>query len=151
MYLLSFGYEFSAARRIFSPIYKGWAKNIHGHNFKVQITVNRPKLNYTSECPHGMIVNLDSIKRSCYDKLIQYLDGAFIVCKNDAAATSKTQKLMEHPKMFILPEQYPDATLECIAEYIYDYLKDFMTERHNVSLHSVRAYSDENTFAEVLK
>jgi len=52
--------------------YKGKCENVHGHNYKVQITVAGEQL-----CSNGLLVDFVELKRAMRD-VIEYLDHRFI-------------------------------------------------------------------------
>jgi len=97
MYKLSITEEFDAAHQLELP-YKSKCKNVHGHRWKVEVTVGSDKLNES-----GMVVDF-SILKGHVRELIESFDHHFI---ND---------IIKQP------------TSENIAKFFYDDLKDHLAD-----------------------
>ncbi|BBB93062.1 MAG TPA: 6-carboxytetrahydropterin synthase QueD [Methylomusa anaerophila] len=96
MYELTIIAEFEAAHRL--PEYPGKCCRLHGHNWKVEVTIAGTKLN-----KQGMVIDFREFK-SAVGKVIDQLDHYYL---NELEA---------------FQEVYPTA--ENIAKYIYDKLND---------------------------
>ena len=85
--------------------YHGKCENVHGHNYRVQITVQGEQLDTT-----GLLVDFLELKR-LMDEVIEYLDHRFI---NDLA-----------------PFDVLNPSAENIAKYFYDELSKQMRQTLN--------------------
>jgi 6-pyruvoyltetrahydropterin/6-carboxytetrahydropterin synthase len=81
--------------------YKGACENVHGHNFKVRVTIEGERLDET-----GMLVDFLDVKKYMGD-IIARLDHRFL---NDVA-----------------PFDVKNPSAENIAEYFYDELRSGLT------------------------
>jgi 6-pyruvoyltetrahydropterin/6-carboxytetrahydropterin synthase len=81
--------------------YKGACENVHGHNFKIQVTIEGQELDDT-----GMLVDFLDVKQSMRD-VIARLDHRFL---ND-----------------VPPFDVKNPSAENIAEYFYDELTSGLT------------------------
>ena len=88
MFLVTKEFEFAAAH--FLPKYFGKCENLHGHNYKLHVTVAVPKLD-----EEGMAFDFGTLKRIVQREVIDVLDHTLI---NDTI---------------------PVASAECIAEWMW--------------------------------
>jgi 6-pyruvoyltetrahydropterin/6-carboxytetrahydropterin synthase len=95
MYKLCVESEFSAAHRL--PEYPGNCERVHGHNWKVQVTIKSNKLDDL-----GMVIDLMELKKYVDDCLLQF-DHRLL---NDVPPFDRTS-----------------PTSENLARFIFDWLK----------------------------
>jgi 6-pyruvoyltetrahydropterin/6-carboxytetrahydropterin synthase len=112
MYDLTIIAEFEAAHQL--PDYPGKCCRLHGHNWKVEVTVNGKELNHL-----GMVMDFKELKAEV-GKVIDTLDHYYL---NDLP-TFKT----------ILP------TAENIAKYIYDTLANDPVFQKNITVRCVQVW-----------
>jgi 6-pyruvoyltetrahydropterin/6-carboxytetrahydropterin synthase len=98
--------------------YKGACENVHGHNFKVQVTIEGDRLDDT-----GMLVDFLDVKQSMRD-VIARLDHVFL---NDIA-----------------PFDVKNPSAENIAEYFYEELASRLESNPvPVQIREVRVWETE--------
>ena len=98
--------------------YKGACENVHGHNFKVQVTIEGDRLDDT-----GMLVDFLDVKQSMRD-VIARLDHVFL---ND-----------------ISPFDVKNPSAENIAEYFYEELASRLESNPvPVQIREVRVWETE--------
>jgi 6-pyruvoyltetrahydropterin/6-carboxytetrahydropterin synthase len=98
--------------------YKGACENVHGHNFKVQVTIEGDRLDDT-----GMLVDFLDVKQSMRD-VIARLDHVFL---ND-----------------IPPFDVKNPSAENIAEYFYEELASRLASNPvPVQIREVRVWETE--------
>jgi len=98
--------------------YKGACENVHGHNFKVQVTIEGDRLDNT-----GMLVDFLDVKQSMRD-VIARLDHVFL---ND-----------------ISPFDVKNPSAENIAEYFYEELASRLESNPvPVQIREVRVWETE--------
>ncbi|MBK3332218.1 6-carboxytetrahydropterin synthase [Persephonella atlantica] len=93
--------------------------NIHGHSYKVEVTVGSDTLN-----EQEMVIDFYHIKAALKDLIDNKLDHSFIIDKNDPLYPS----FKEHfgfLKLFVV-DFCPTA--EAIAKFIYDFLTEKLDE-----------------------
>ncbi len=93
--------------------------NIHGHSYKVEVTVGSDSLN-----EQEMVIDFYHIKAALKDLIDNQIDHSFIIDKNDPLYSS----FKEHfgfLKLFVV-DFCPTA--EAIAKFIYDFLVDRLKE-----------------------
>ena len=79
----------------FIPGYQGNCKDLHGHTWKVEVTVDNQKLDDI-----GMVVDFKVIKH----RLKEFLTGIDHVCLNDLPHFKKNNPTTEHLARYIFDE-----------------------------------------------
>ncbi|MBI3990964.1 MAG: 6-carboxytetrahydropterin synthase QueD [Candidatus Omnitrophica bacterium] len=90
MYEVTVTSYFSAAHRLRN--YKGKCENLHGHNWKVSVTVSRKKLDNT-----GMVMDFGALKNNLHG-ILSKLDHAFL---NETPYFKKNNPTSENIARFI--------------------------------------------------
>jgi len=101
--------------------YHGKCENVHGHNYKVRITVQGEQLDST-----GLLVDFAEVKRLMGD-VIDYLDHRFI---NDLA-----------------PFDVVNPSAENIAKYFYDRVSGGLSGAGGVQVSEVKIWETETSSA----
>ncbi len=101
--------------------YKGRCENLHGHNWKVRISLSSHELDRT-----GMVVDFTEIKAHA-GEVIRNLDHTYL---NDHA-----------------PFDTVNPTAESIARYIFEEMKKYV--RPGVAVESVEVWESESSCATV--
>ncbi|WP_425061000.1 hypothetical protein SCACP_17670 [Sporomusa carbonis] len=112
MYDLTIIAEFEAAHRL--PDYPGKCCRLHGHNWKVEVTVTGHKLNHL-----GMVMDFKELKAEV-SKVIETLDHYYL---NDIPAFKMT-----------------NPTAENIAKYIYDTLANNPVFQQDIKVRCVQVW-----------
>ena len=120
MYYLTVSDYFSAAHQL--THYQGKCENLHGHNWKVEITVKGQKLNDI-----GLLIDFTDLKKILKAILSQY-DHKFL---NDIPILKGKQ-----------------TSSEIIAQTIFTQLKEQLIPYKNVEIYSVRVYESNNAVCE---
>ena len=118
MYELMIDAQFSAAHQLRS--YKGKCENLHGHNWRVQVTVSSENLNDI-----GLAIDFHELKKMT-GEVLKNLDHSFL---ND---------------VFPFTELNPSS--ENIAKWVYESLRKRVSEK-DVSLSSVTVWESESASA----
>ncbi len=116
MYEIGVTRRFSAAHRLRD--YNGKCENLHGHNYKVELTV------YGDNLTNGMLIDFVLLKQKL-DAIIKNLDHSYI---NEIDPFTKIE---------------PSA--ENIAEYIYNALSVQISDK--VYLSSVKVWESDDNWA----
>lgn len=133
-------FNFESAHALWN--YDGKCKNIHGHTYKLFVTVigspnddpNDPKL--------GMVIDFGDLKMIVKKNIVDVFDHAVILNKN-----APYQGLKETPEMFerfITTDYQP--TCENMVSHFADIIKKELPE--NVELFSIRLYETETSYGE---
>ncbi len=114
MYILSCESNFDAAH--FLTNYEGKCKNIHGHRWKVELSI-------TGDAQNGMVCDFGIIKNDLKN-MCDYFDHTFIVEKNSL----KNELLIMLKEEFVIREVEFRTTAENFAKYFFDEL----SKKYNV-------------------
>ncbi len=93
--------------------------NIHGHSYKVEVTVGSNRLN-----EQEMVIDFYHIKAALKDLIDNQLDHSFIIDKNDPLYPT----FKEHFGFLKLTVVDFCPTAEALAKYIYDFLTKKLKE-----------------------
>ncbi len=118
MYEVSIDYSFAAGHSLRN--YKGKCENVHGHNYKVRVTVAGPELNST-----GLLMDFVEL-RGAVREIVNRLDHQYL---ND-----------------LPPFDLVNPSAENIARYFYDSLVAAVTAA-GTKLDSVSIWETDTSFA----
>lgn len=133
-----FGFEMSHALLN----YDGLCRNIHGHSYKLQVTVAGEPVSQPGDPKDGMVIDFSVLKKLIKEKLVDSLDHSLMINNQSA-----------HEKLIDLGELYErhhmvnfQPTTENLVIYLAEKLKALLPE--HLELFSVRLYETGNSFAE---
>ena len=133
-----FGFEMSHALLN----YDGLCRNIHGHSYKLQITVTGEPLQEPGSPKDGMVIDFSVLKKLIQEQIISQLDHSLMI--NEKAPTDKLSQLGQmYERHQVVPFQ---PTSENIVVYIAEKIKPMLPS--NVELFSVRLFETSSSFAE---
>ena len=101
--------------------YRGKCENVHGHNYRVQVTVRGERL-----APNGLLVDFVELKR-LMNKVVDYLDHQFI---ND-----------------LPPFTEINPSAENIAKYFYDEMSGDLRGEVPVEISEVKIWETDTSVA----
>lgn len=119
-------FEFDAGHRI--PNHKSECRNLHGHRYKLELTLEGPILNAEGESHEGMVLDFSDIK-IIVNKIIDQVDHSFIVAKKDEPML---EFLKTSGSKYIVLEAIP--TVENIAQYFWKQLEPQFQDTYNQAL-----------------
>lgn len=121
MYTLQTSASFDSAH--FLKGYEGKCSNIHGHRWKVEVTVASEDVELEGQT-RGMVVDFKTLKNDLKD-LTNELDHKLIIEEGSLKAKTKEALLEEEFSIVELPFR---PTAENLAKYIYEEMeeKDYM-------------------------
>jgi 6-pyruvoyltetrahydropterin/6-carboxytetrahydropterin synthase len=73
-------YDFEMAHALWN--YDGLCKNIHGHSYKLHVTVIGVPIDDSSSTKDGMVIDFSDLKRIVKTKIVDVFDHSFVVNKN---------------------------------------------------------------------
>ena len=116
MYVLQTEQSFDAAH--FLRDYKGKCSNIHGHRWRVVVSINSEKLSAKQQTK-GMIIDLKK-KKKALKNICDYFDHTFIYEENSLKPETVTALQAEKFRLITVPFI---PTAENFAHFIYEELK----------------------------
>jgi 6-pyruvoyltetrahydropterin/6-carboxytetrahydropterin synthase len=139
-------FSFEAAHRLLHHL--GECSNIHGHSYRVLITINRPMKPFELD-GLGMIIDFTKIKETAGEWIQKNLDHAIIIHEKDELLANaliymeqRGGSLMKH--FFTIG----NPTAENLALLIYEKINaEFYQTDYHVS--NVKVYETQTAYAEV--
>lgn len=136
MYCLTTEQSFDAAH--FLKGYEGKCRNLHGHRWRVLVTISEEQLEQDGQC-RGMIVDFGKLKQDLKTEA-DALDHCLIIEK-DSLKSSTLQALLEEEFKIVTVDFRPTA--EHFSKYFYDKMK-----QRGYHVQSVTVYETPNNCAQ---
>lgn len=122
--------------------YDGLCRNIHGHSYKMDITLAGQPLHDESSPKNGMVMDFGDLKRLVNEEIISLLDHALVLnAKTDAQLV---EALKQNYEKIVIVDFQP--TTENLLNYIADKLKAKLSER--VKLTRIRLRETDTSYAD---
>ena len=137
--LITRRFEFDAGHRL--PHHHSECRNVHGHRYVLEMTLQGVPVRQHGLATSGMIVDFGTIKQVVNAQLLSSWDHAFFVWNNDVKML-EALCLVEQQKTIIM-EQVP--TVENMAKLAFEILG----AQFGDALKSVRMYETPNCWAVV--
>lgn len=137
--------EFDAGHRI--PNHGGACKNLHGHRYKLDITVQGKIDNSEGSPSEGMLIDFGEIKKIAIQYISDPWDHAFLVSSSDHHLVQFLESLPDH-KTIVL-DTIP--TVENLANLIFSILAEKFNKKFQDRIHlkAIRLYETPNCWADV--
>ena len=129
----------------------GLCKNLHGHTYKVQVTVEGERILGGPSC--DMVIDFKHLKEAMQQVIMKDFDHALIVSDDSFRGFAEEELLnwavTHQERYFIMPAR---TTAENMAQYFCISIRDYLTTQLGLTnLHSVsvRVYETPTSCAEV--
>ncbi len=133
-------FDFEMAHAL--PGYDGSCKNIHGHSFRLEVTVQGLPLQQSGHPKDGMVIDFKDLKAIVNREVVSQFDHALLLPQHAPADLLETLRQYSE-KVVLLPFQ---PTSENLILYIVDKLRGAMPA--GVTLQKIRLYETATSFAE---
>ena len=120
--------------------YDGPCKNIHGHSYKLSVTVKGKIKQGTLDSDEGMVVDFGIVKKIVDDLIVSKYDHSLAL--NEKMKIDEAQFEFMN-KLILLPFQ---PTCENLLEYYAELIKQQLPE--NIALHSLFLRETPSSYAE---
>lgn len=125
------------------PAYNGKCRNIHGHSYKLYVTVEGTPL--TRRVPgDGMVMDFGDIKRVVEERVVTLFDHALVLPRRDGDGNPPL--LQGYEARIILVDFQP--TTENLLLHFATLLDGHLPQ--GARLHSLKLYETENSCAELI-
>lgn len=123
--------------------YDGKCKNVHGHSYKLNVTVIGTPITDTSNVKYGMVIDFGDLKRIVKSEIVDKFDHATVFNKN-TPHVELARELENRDHSVILVDYQPTSENMVIdfAEKIKRHLPS------NIELFSLKLQETETSFAE---
>lgn len=136
-------FYFETAHALFG--YDGKCKNIHGHSYKLFITVKGNPNEDTESSKLGMVMDFGDLKKIVEREVVNVFDHAVLLNENSPHKKLGEKLLEEGQKVVFTPYQ---PSCENMILHIVKKVKSQLPE--NIKLVSVRLHETENSYGEWL-
>lgn len=123
--------------------YDGKCKNVHGHSYKLSVTVIGKPIQDSSNVKFGMVIDFGDLKKIVKTEIVDVFDHATVFNKN-TPHVELAKELSDRDHNVLLVDYQPTSEMMVIdfAAKIKKYLPD------NIQLHSLKLQETETSFAE---
>jgi 6-pyruvoyltetrahydropterin/6-carboxytetrahydropterin synthase len=123
--------------------YDGKCKNVHGHSYKLSVTVIGRPITDTSNVKYGMVIDFGDLKKIVKQEIVDMFDHATVFNKN-TPHVELAEELENRGHHVILVDYQP--TSENMVIDFADKIKRRLPE--GIFLHSLKLQETETSFAE---
>lgn len=123
--------------------YDGKCKNVHGHSYKLFVTVSGKPISDTNNVKFGMVIDFGDLKKIVKEEIVDVFDHATVFNKNTPHVELATE-LKNRGHHIILVDYQPTSEMMVIdfAEKIKNRLPS------TIQLFSIKLQETETSFAE---
>lgn len=131
-------FDFEMAHALYK--YDGLCKNIHGHSYKLKVSVIGEPIKDNNNPKNGMVIDFKDLKNIVKSEIIDIFDHAFVINKISAFGTpelemfSKTMEVDYQPTSEMLIQDFAQRIAKRLPK--------------NVKLHNLRLFETNNSYAE---
>ena len=134
-------FRFEAAHALYG--YDGKCKNIHGHNYKLFVTVVGSPTSDSSNVKFGMVMDFDDLKKIVKAEIIKEFDHSVIFNKN-SPHKKLADDLIKNGHKVVLADYQPT-----IEEMIIDFANKISSKLPSeIKLHSLKLEETETSYSE---
>jgi 6-pyruvoyltetrahydropterin/6-carboxytetrahydropterin synthase len=122
--------------------YDGLCKNIHGHSYKLSVTIIGDVITDTTSVKLGMVMDFGDLKRIVKENIVDVYDHAIVV--NSSVSDEKKTQLRSNTERVIFTPFQPTCENMVIdfAHVISQHLPS------NLKLYRIRLFETANSYAE---
>ena len=137
--------EFDAGHRI--PDHRSLCRNLHGHRYALEVTLEGPLREAAGEPDHGMLMDFSQVKAIAYEHVVALWDHAFLVYAGDQVVCQLLAALPAHKTVVL--DCVPTA--ENLARVAFATLAPHYRQHYQgqLQLVQVRLYETPNCWADV--
>jgi len=123
--------------------YDGKCRNVHGHSYKLSVTVIGKPIKDTSHVKYGMVIDFGDLKKIVKTEIVDVFDHATVFNKN-TPHVELAKDLEERGHNVLLVDYQPTSEMMVI-----DFSKKIIKHLpNNIKLHSLKLQETETSFAE---
>lgn len=123
--------------------YDGKCKNVHGHSYKLSVTVIGKPITDSKNVKYGMVIDFTDLKKIVREEIVDIFDHATVFNKNTPHVELANElKQRDHHVILV---NYQPTSENMVIDFAEKIQKRLPT---NIKLHSLRLQETESSFAE---
>ncbi|WP_396137949.1 6-pyruvoyl trahydropterin synthase family protein [Flavobacterium sp.] len=123
--------------------YDGKCKNVHGHSYKLSVTVIGSPISDSNNVKYGMVIDFGDLKKIVKEQIVDVFDHATVFNQN-TPHVELAHELKSREHHVILVDYQP--TSENMVIDFSNKIKNLLPK--NITLHSLRLQETDTSFAE---
>ena len=134
-------FTFEAGHALYG--YDGKCKNLHGHSYKLFVTVAGSPIADPKNAKYGMVIDFGDLKKIVNEEIVDVFDHATVFNKN-TPHLELANELIKREHHVLLTDYQP--TTEMMVIDFADKIKKRLPEE--IKLHSIKLQATDTSFAE---
>ena len=123
--------------------YDGKCKNVHGHSYKLSVTVIGTPITDVTNVKYGMVIDFGDLKKIVKGEIVDIFDHATVFNKN-TPHVELAKELADRGHDVILVDYQPTS-----ENMVIDFARKIKAQLpENIKLHSLRLQETDTSFAE---
>lgn len=123
--------------------YDGKCKNVHGHSYKLSVTVIGTPITKAGEVKLGMVIDFGDLKKIVKEEVVDVFDHATVFNKN-TPHVALAKELSDRGHNVILVDYQPTS-----ENMVIDFSKKIASRLpENIKLHSLKLQETDTSYAE---
>ncbi|APX98822.1 6-pyruvoyltetrahydropterin/6-carboxytetrahydropterin synthase [Lacinutrix venerupis] len=123
--------------------YDGKCKNVHGHSYKLSVTVFGQPISDNTNVKFGMVIDFSDLKKIVKEEIVDVFDHATVFNKN-TPHVDLARELQNRGHNVLLVDYQPTSEMMVI-----DFAKKIKKRLpENIQLHSLKLQETESSYAE---
>ena len=123
--------------------YDGKCRNVHGHSYKLSVTVIGNPIEDSSHVKFGMVIDFSDLKKIVKEEIVDVCDQATVFNKN-TPHVELAKELSQRGHNVLLVDYQPTSEMMVI-----DFAEKIKTRLpKNITLHSLKLQETETSYAE---
>lgn len=123
--------------------YDGKCKNVHGHSYKLSVTVIGNPITDSTNVKFGMVIDFGDLKKIVKEEIVDVFDHATVFNKN-TPHVELAKELSDRGHNVLLVDYQPTSEM-MVIDFAYKIQKRL--PKH-INLHSLKLQETESSFAE---
>ncbi len=123
--------------------YDGKCRNVHGHSYKLSVTVIGTPITDTNHVKYGMVIDFGDLKKIVKEEIVDKFDHATVFNKN-TPHIELANELAKRGHLIILADYQPTS-----ENMVVDFASKIKARLpQDISLHSLKLQETETSYAE---
>lgn len=123
--------------------YDGKCRNVHGHSYKLSVTVIGSPITDSEHVKHGMVIDFGDLKKIVKDEIVDVFDHATVFNKN-TPHVELAKELQDRGHHVLLVDYQPTSEM-MVVDFAAKISKHLPS---SIQLHSLKLQETETSYAE---